>query len=42
MASLKKQKYVVLIFVIGQKTSLVVILQPQENIDDELMKEIKR
>ncbi len=44
MASLKKQKNVVLVLEIGQKTSLVVVLepQPQENINDELMKEIKR
>ncbi len=42
MVSLKKQKIVVLVPKIGRKTSLVVVPQPQENIDDELMKEVKR
>jgi hypothetical protein len=42
MASLNKQKFVVLKLEIGRKTSLVVVPQPQENIDEELMKEIKR
>jgi hypothetical protein len=44
MASLNKQKFVVSILDIGRKTSLVVVLQPrpQENINDKLMKEVKR
>ncbi len=44
MASLKKQKCVVLIPNIGRKTSSFVVFQPQpqENIDDKLMKEVKR
>jgi hypothetical protein len=44
MASLKKQIFVVLIPNIGQKASSAVVLQPQpqENIDDKLMKEVKR
>jgi hypothetical protein len=44
MASLKKQKSDVLILEIGWKTSLILVPQPQtqENIDDELMKEVKR
>jgi hypothetical protein len=42
MASLKKHKFVVLVPKIGWKTSSVMVPQPQENTNDELMKKIKR
>lgn len=42
MASLKKQKFDVLVTEIGRKTSSVLVPQPQENINDEFMKEVKR